>query len=65
MSSWKNDYSKLINEYKKGAKGPYKAEAIVDFFQTYILEDISNISKDIDAAYTNALAKIKLMIADY
>jgi hypothetical protein len=53
MATLKNDYIKLFSEYREGAKGPYKADAIVDYFESNIIEEMSNLVKDIDNAFNN------------
>ena len=65
MNSIKNDYAKFFIEYRNGAKGPYKAEAILDYFEQTVIEEMSNLIKDIDNAYNNSMNKIKLIISDY
>lgn len=65
MTQYKNQYASLLVEYGKSARGPYKAEAISEVFQSKILEDMTNLLKDIEQAYQNAFNKTKLMISEY
>lgn len=53
MSNVKNDYAKLIEDYRVSSKGPFKAEALYSFFESSVLEYISTLLKDLDNVYTN------------
>jgi hypothetical protein len=43
----------MVIEYSKRAKGPYKAEAIGDYFKSVILDEMGTILKDIEFAFSN------------
>jgi hypothetical protein len=65
MSQLKNQYSSLVSDYVKTAKGPFKSEALVEVFEVKVLEDMATLIKDIEQAYSNSFNKVKLMISDY
>lgn len=65
MSSYKNQYADIIIEYNKAAKGPFKAEALAEIFENKVMEDMTNLVKDIEQAYTNTFNKVTLMLSDY
>lgn len=48
MTQYKNQFASILVEYIKQAKGPFKAEAIAEVFQSKVLEDMSNLFKDIE-----------------
>ena len=65
MTSYKNQYTDVIIEYNKAAKGPFKAEALGEIFENKVIDDMTSLVKDIEQAYTNTFNKVKLMISDY
>lgn len=65
MHQFKNGYVKLIVEYLKQSKGPFKAEALSNFFQNKIMEDMAELIKGIEDAFINQFNKIKIQISDY
>jgi len=65
LEGYKEQWAHVIAEYAKQAKGPYKAEAVVEVFQTRVLEDVANLVKDVETSFQAAFTKTKLLISEY
>jgi hypothetical protein len=51
MRKCKVRYTRLLSDYTKAAKGPFKGEAVAEYFKSIIIDGLATMIKDIEQAY--------------
>eukprot|EP00830_Metopus_es_P005113 TRINITY_DN1472_c0_g1_i2.p1 TRINITY_DN1472_c0_g1~~TRINITY_DN1472_c0_g1_i2.p1 ORF type:complete len:859 (-),score=219.71 TRINITY_DN1472_c0_g1_i2:17-2593(-) len=64
MIEFTSEWTRVIEEYYKLARGPAKDQAIVEFTKTKILTSIGELLKDVVDVYTESENKMKLYLTE-
>ncbi len=64
MIEFTGEWTRIIEEYYKHAKGPAKDSTIVDFMKTKVLTSIGELLKDVVDVYTESENKLRLYLTE-
>lgn len=65
MNEVRGEVTEFVQEYLRQARGPSKSEALVEFFQSWLLDgELAELLRSIDSSFDTASNKVRLLLSE-